>query len=133
MTSGLRKWHKYMWLIIVVIVPLVIIFSIKNRTAFSSESNIVLKTEALKNGESHHLENDFIRVTLANNSIEILLKQPLKSASSVVYSLNEKGLKDVFIGQLSTVGFYNYKLTEPFNGIVIYDILKEKEIMKLTF
>ena len=49
MTSGLRKAHKYIWLILVIIIPIVILFSIKDLAIFSSENDEVSQIKYSEN------------------------------------------------------------------------------------
>ena len=132
MTSGLRKVHKYSWLLIVIIIPLIMIFALKNIsslsandsvTTYESSKNIILKTA----------ENDLIKVALLSNSIEIILKKTLKNASSIVYISDLSGNKNQIIGQISTVGIYTFNIETSPKSIILYDELKEELITKLDF
>ena len=137
MTSGLRKAHKYIWLILIIAVPVLIFFSIKNLNVFSSESDTVLKIETPKINVLKVSENDLIKASLIiNDSInfmEVILKTPLKNPSALVYTLTDNNSKGEFIGQLTTVGIYNFELKEAAKGVIIYDALKELLITKLDF
>ena len=53
MNSGLRKAHTYIWLLLIVIVPIVIFFSIKNLTVFSSESDNLSQIKGSKKTAPH--------------------------------------------------------------------------------
>jgi hypothetical protein len=39
MASGLGKAHKYIWLLLIISVPVIMVFSIKDLDLFSSETN----------------------------------------------------------------------------------------------
>ena len=137
MTSGLRKAHKYIWLILIIAVPVLIFFSIKNLNVFPSESDTVLKIETPKINVLMVSENDLIKASLiikdSINFMEVILKSPLKHPSSFVYTLTDGDEKGTLIGQLTTVGIYSFELKEATKGVVIYDALKESLITKLAF
>ena len=109
MTSGLRKAHKYIWLALVVIIPIIIIFSIKDLSVFSSEKDEVSQIEYSENENITSFENDIIRASFSENKIEIILKTTLKNSSSVVYAVDAEGNKSKIIGQLTTAGIYTFK------------------------
>ena len=137
MTSGLRKAHKYIWLILIIAVPVLVLFSIKDLDLSASESDSSLNIET---GRSHVLkvsENELIKASLfvqdSMNFIEVILKSPLKNPSSIVYALKDNNQKGRIIGQLTTVGIYNFDVIKAPKGIIIYDALKESLITKLNF
>jgi hypothetical protein len=137
MTSGLRKAHRYIWLILIIVIPILIFFSIKNLDVFSSEPNVSVQFKASKETIVSSSENDLIKASLftkeSTNHIEVILKSPLKNPSSIVYTLTDDNSKGELIGQLSTVGIYSFKLKKAVKGVVIYDALKESLITKLAF
>ena len=134
MTSGLRKAHKYIWLLLIIIVPAMMFFSVKDLAVFSSEKESV-KTSIETSNKTRiaSTENDIIKVSLYESHIEMILKTTLKNATSVVYNMDSNGNKSDIIGQLSTAGIYKFTINNLPKGIIIYDALKEVEITKLTF
>jgi len=133
MTSGLRKAHKYIWLLLIIIVPVIIIFSVKELAIFSSENNSVSTYVTSKKDLLKISENDLIKVSIYEGSIEIILKTTLKNASSVVYTINSKGNKSEVLGQLTTAGIYNFKAKDIPKNIVVYDGIKDVIITKTDF
>ena len=133
MNSHQRKAHKYIWLLLIVIVPLIMILSVKDLDLLSSTSNNASQFEGSKKVSLTSLENDIIKASVYQNNIEVILKVPLKNSSSVVYGLDEKGSKTRLIGQLATVGIYNFNLIDIPRGLMVYDELKQVEITKLLF
>lgn len=132
MTSGLRKAHKYIWLVLAITIPVMMVFAMRNVTIFSSEKNKASKFEiATKTFQSN--ENDLIKASLYSNRIEIILKKTLKNPTSIIYSIDKKGQKGPVIGQLTTSGIYTFEIAEVPHGITIFDALKGTEISKLTF
>jgi len=104
---------------------------------FTSESDSHLKFEPAKNNVLKTAENDLIKASLIEkdsiNSIEIILKSTLKNASSIVYTLNDNNEKGEIIGQITTVGIYNFDIKVSVKGVIIYDSFKETPITKLEF
>ena len=133
MTSGLRKAHKYTWLLLVIIVPIIIIISIKDLGVFSLDKKIEAQLEGSKGISIKSFENDIIKASLYKSRIEIILKTPLKNSSSIVYEVDDQGNKSRIIGQLTTAGIYTFKSNNREMGILVFDDLKHVEITKLIF
>ncbi len=133
MTSGLRKAHKYIWLLLIIIVPVMMVFSIKDLEIFSSENNTTSQLKGSKKVSLKTSENDIIKASVFESHVEIILKSTLKNSSSVVYEMDEKGNKSGVIGQLTTAGIYNFNINILPKGIIVYDDLKDVEITKLSF
>ena len=133
MTSGLRKAHKYIWLLLAIIVPLVMIFAIKDLDIIHSKKNknshaVISKENALK-----VFENDIVKASVFESYMEIILKSTLKNPSSIVYEMDEKGNKSSVIGQLTTAGIYIFNISNLPKGIIISDNLKNVDITKFSF
>ncbi len=133
MTSGLRKAHQYIWLLLLIIVPLIMVFSIKDLDVFSSERNTTSQTNGSKKESLKTSENELIKASVFESHMEIILKSTLKTSSSVVYEMDTKGNKPTIIGQLTAAGIYNFNINNLPKGIIIYDDLKQVEITKLKF
>jgi hypothetical protein len=133
MTCGLRKAHKYIWLILVIIIPIIILFSIKDLGVFSSEKSDGLRIEDSNIINIGSFENDLISASFSENQIKIILKTTLKNPSSVVYAVDAKGNKLGVIGQLTSAGIYTFKSNARPKGIIISDDLKDIQITKLMF
>lgn len=134
MDAQLRKRHKYIWLVLAVVLPVLLVFVIKDLD-FSSQKAI---TEQLARGSIlKEIKTDAIHATLRKQDsgylLEVNLKQPLQSASNLLQGVVGTS-KDVFvIGQLEGVGLYRFDLDRDIDGIMIYDAFKEQEIQKLEF
>lgn len=133
MTSGQRKAHRYIWLLLILLVPLLIIFSTKDLNLTHLDTTTSAKPKISKDTLIKVVENELIKASLYSNSIEIILKSTLKNASSIVYETDSKGNKIRIIGQLNTSGIYNFKLETQPKSILVYDGLKESVITKLEF
>ena len=110
MTSGLRKAHQYIWLLLLIIVPLIMVFSIKDLDVFSSERNTTSQTNGSKKESLKTSENELIKASVFESHMEIILKSTLKTSSSVVYEMDTKGNKSIIIGQLTSAGIYNFNI-----------------------
>jgi len=132
MTSGLRKAHKYIWLLLVVVVPVIMVFAIKDLDVFSSENNASQLNESKKTSIKS-FENDIIKADLYESHIEIILKSTLKNSSSVVYEMNNEGNKSKVLGQLTSAGIYKFNVNSLPKGIIISDDLKKVDITKFSF
>lgn len=134
MDAQLRKRHKYIWLVLAVVLPVLLVFVIKDLD-FSSQKAI---TEQLADGSIlKEIKTDNIHAVIRKQDsgyiLEVNLKTPLQSASNLLQGVGDTS-KDVFvIGQLEGIGLYRFDLDRDIDGIIIYDALKEQEIQKLEF
>jgi hypothetical protein len=133
MTSGQRKAHQYIWLLLAIAIPLVMIFAVKDLAVFSSKDTLESTLAGSKKASLKSFENDIVKTAVFEGYIEIILKATLKNASSVVYEMDEKGSKTRVIGQLTTAGIYEFNINNLPKGIIIYDDLKKVEITKFLF
>ena len=133
MTSGLRKAHKYIWLLLAIIVPLVMIFAIKDLDIIHSKKNKNSHAVISKENTLKVFENDIVKASVFESYMEIILKSTLKNPSSIVYEMDEKGNKSSVIGQLTTAGIYIFNINNLPKGIIISDNLKNVDITKFSF
>ncbi|UII80661.1 hypothetical protein [Flagellimonas sp. CMM7] len=129
MDADLRKRHKYSWLSVAIVLPILLVFIIKDLD-FNQHENVSQETNASSS-------SDIVDTNLTRSKgayiLELNVKSPLKSASSVVYALNMKGEKDSKLGLINGVGSYSFPSKKEIKGIVIQDVLKNQEILKLEF
>lgn len=129
MDANLRKRHKYSWLLLAIMLPILLILIIKDLD-FNQPENISYEP----NGSS---SNNMVDANLAKSDgayiLELNVKSPLKSASSVIYALDMKGEKGTKLGQINGVGSYTFPSEKEIQGIIIQDVLKNQEILKLKF
>lgn len=129
MDADLRKRHKYSWLLLAILLPILLVFIIKDLD-FNQFENISQETNASSS-------NDMVDANLSKSKgtyvLELNVKSPLKSASSIVYALNMKGQKDSKLGLINGVGSYTFPSKKEIKGIIIQDVLKNQEILKLEF
>ena len=132
MTSGLRKAHRYIWLILVIGIPVMIVFAIKDLKFSDTNTGQFFNTEFTKKSSKVDFENEIIKVGFYPNSIELILKKTLKNASCTVYAIDDKDIKTV-LGQLTTSGKYQFDVKDTPKNILIYDEIKDMLITKTNF
>lgn len=133
MTSDLRKTHLYVWLLLTIAIAILIFFTAKNLNFNSSPDRQSYEYQNLATKPLKSVENDLIKLNLYKNSLDVILKTPLKQPSIAIYSIVSEGHKKEVLGQLSTVGVYNFTINEIPIGIELYDAIKEVTITKLKF
>lgn len=129
MTTPLRKTHKVLWILLAIIMPILIVFSIGSiKNVLLTDNDVIVNSTS---GETL-LENQQFTVSVHKTNriqtLHIVLKTPLKNASSLVYSTP----KDVLIGTLTKKGIYAFELPLGSNGIRIYDEIKETDILNIA-
>ena len=133
MTSGQRKAHKYIWLFIAIVIPLIMFFAVKDLDISTSQSSEKSFDLVSKEKVLNVYEDAIIKASVYKNHIEIILKSTLKNASSVVYETNTKGGKSNVIGQLTTAGIYKFNINNLPKGIIVFDDIKKVDITKFSF
>ena len=127
--------HKWSWLLIVLAMPVVSFIALRGISETKVESSTLLRPDQdsslvlTEKGELGAILED------REGSSELIIKlfQPLKSASTLVYSADGNGEKGTLLGQLQSVGEYSFMLSERPEGIILYDAIKATEIEKLEF
>ena len=132
MTSGLRKAHRYIWLILVILIPVMIFFAIKDLQFSDTNASQSFNTELTKKNAKPDFENEIIKVAFYPNSIELILKKTLKNASCTVFAVDGKDVKTL-VGQLTTSGKYQFNVKDIPKNIMIYDEIKDMLITKTNF
>ena len=133
MTSGQRKAHTYIWLLLALLIPVIMVFSIKDLEWTQLDSKGISEISSVKKGVLKTSENTIIKASLYPKNLEIIVKKPIKNASALVYEVDNRGLKRALLGQISAVGIYTFSARPSISGIIIIDGLKETEITKLNF
>lgn len=133
MNSQLRKVHKCSWLLLLIIIPLIMFFSMKNLVLSDSTNREDIKFKFSSSIPDRDFENELIKVAFYQKTIEIILKTSLKNPSSTVYAVDNNNLKQDVLGQLTTAGIYSFKINDMPKNIVIYDDIKDVIITKTNF
>ena len=135
MDYGLRKRHKWMWMIISPVLAILLFLSAKNLDFFPASETFPM--EKVEGNVVKETENGEVKAILSNTSQQYLLniwvKTPLKSTSSVVYEINSKGEKGAVLGQLEGEGGYVFSSKSMIKGFVVIDEIKNQQILKFEF
>jgi hypothetical protein len=134
MTSGLRKAHKIIWIVLTVVGVVLIVFSIKSvKQQLHTDGDIAITTAS---DAVHTIENNpqlYVSIEeLANsNTLQIAIKKPLKSASTVVYALTPENNQGAFLGSIDKKGLYTFDIDKSIKKIQLYDGIKNNEIRNI--
>ncbi|WP_109302672.1 hypothetical protein [Aquimarina sp. AU474] len=134
MTSGLRKMHKIIWIMLIVIVPVLIFLSIQSiKQPLLTDSDVLLTSE--ESGKRAVIDNEHLSISIdeqgSSNTLQLILKKPLKSASSIVYAVSSNQQKRSLLGVLDTKGIYTFELNKLTESITIYDEIKKSDIINI--
>ena len=136
MNSGLRKTHLRIWVVVVLIAPVIIAISILGRPSFPwSESSHKKHTvqalpQIVKEVETVHLKMNLRGENNLIEQLEIIVKTPLKSASTTVYYFENKE-KGRYIGSIHSKGLYRFPIDKDIQGIILYDPIKKRDIQQI--
>ncbi|AXT19122.1 hypothetical protein D7030_14140 [Flavobacteriaceae bacterium AU392] len=135
MTSDLRKVHKIIWIILIIAIPVLIVFSIKSiKEPLFTDSD--LKIVSKNNVQNTILDNDSFHISVQGkntslNMLNIVVKKPLKSASSIVYGTSSDSGKEIYLGVIDKKGIYTFDIDRSIKGLRIYDDIKKIDISNL--
>ncbi len=134
MTSGLRKAHKILWIVLTVVGIVLIVFAIKSvKQQLRTDEDIAITTAS----EAVHavINNDQLQVRVeelaTTNQLQIAIKKPLKSASTVVYALTSDNTQGAFLGSIDKKGLYTFDIDKSIKKIQLYDGIKNTEIQNI--
>jgi len=135
MDASLRKRHKYIWRSLAVMLPILLITIIKDLDFNPIKGSGHAPGAILKpiKWEKHDLVDAAITEKAGARVLELKVKQPIKSASSIVFVWSKNGGRNQEIGQIGGVGTYAFPLESEIGGIIIKDIIKNQEILKVSF
>ncbi|WP_299766776.1 hypothetical protein [uncultured Dokdonia sp.] len=134
MTSGLRKAHKVIWMVLGILGVVLIIASInsvKEPLGIDSDTSISSTKKNVRTIE----ENAQLSVNveeLANiNKLHIVIKKPLKSAATGVYVLTNDQERGAFLGSIDNKGLYTFTIEKTAKKIQLYDGIKKSVIRNI--
>ncbi len=120
MIAGQRRAHKYIWIGILVLLPMLMILAVKDLDFSAADAS----------GTSTDLP---VSVSLNGQSVSIQVNTPFKSTSSLVYEMLADGSKGAVLGQLEGRGTYDFPVSEATKGIYVVDPIKDVELLKMEF
>ena len=133
MNAGQRKAHKIIWILLVLGLPVFMYLSINHRSSNALElhcSNKERPSVALPDSAA---KNDLIKVTYGEGQLNVQLLRPIKSAATLIYTLDKDGRSQQLLGQISDARTYVFSIQEEITGILLFDPVKKSEITKLLF
>lgn len=129
MTRGLRIAHRYIWLMLLIGIPVLIVLAIKGIEEpifIDADVNISPKISKII-----ALDDDLFFIGIDKrdsiNSLEIIIKKPLKNSSATVYGNHDND--KTYIGKIDKKGMYKFEVSNRFESITIYDGIKKVEIL----
>lgn len=132
MTSNLRKTHKVIWLLLVIVVPVALIFSVLGITA-STLTDADLSKQINSAQQESILDNDQLFIGLNKQetpySVQVILKKSLISPAPVAYAISSGSTEAYFLGALDKKGIYTFSIDQSVKSIRIYDELKKIELL----
>ena len=134
MTSGLRKAHKFMWLFLGALGMVLIVASIKSvKQSLPLDKNI----SAVEPVEGFHIVQDNadwliqIKEATPKNKVDIIVKRPLKSASTGVYTTSSNQEREAFLGSMDKKGVYSFEVDKTVTNIQLFDAIKNTTIQNI--
>jgi hypothetical protein len=129
MTRGLRIAHKYIWLLLFIVVPVLIVFVVNGIEEPILMDADVNTSPGIANIISLDDDRFFIGIDKGDSisSLEIIVKKPLKSTSSSVFGIHKN--HKTYIGNIDKKGVYEFQIYKNFERILIVDGIKEAEIL----
>ena len=140
MIIQLRRRHYYTWLILAVLLPILVLLAYFNIPE-NAESNfnrqgILPYEKVLKSKKTDDLEAK-IRVNSKQNfQLELTILKPIEGAANQVFVANSsQKTSKVLIGSIESTGVYRFPLPDSLGkspiSLIIFDVIKQKEILKI--
>jgi len=134
MTSGLRKTHKIIWLLLIIAIPILLILSVNSIKEPLLTDSDISTSETI--GQRTVLENENFLISIkeqeTSNALQIILKKPLKSASSIVYGVTPNNEDGAYLGILDKKGIYTFDVDKSTKSIRVYDEIKKNNIINIA-
>jgi len=132
MSHSLRKRHQYMWLLIVLVVPIVLLLALTGKPSYPT-SPLVERSVTPAIGELIKEYTDKLLSLRARGvggsvqQVEIELDKPLKAAAAVVFD----GKGNV-IGKIGAKGVYRFSVDKTIAEVVVIDTIKDEELTRIS-
>ncbi len=118
MIASQRKAHRVIWLILVIVIPVLLFFAVKNLDFSSAQNNS---------------QKEQISAQMKEGKVQIELHTSFASPSAVVYELTHEGKAGKVLGQLAGIGEYTFQASDNIMGILVLDKIKNEELLKIEF
>jgi len=131
MTLGLLKTHTYIWLAMIIVIPVLLFFSIRNLDFSTPKQEVFYGSnvvgEPLAAGENEFIKAIVYKDDTSKLMLEVVLKTTLKNSSALVIPITENG-DEASIGQVSDKGVYTFILEKKPKSLSLKDALKDEYI-----
>lgn len=134
MTSGLRKAHKVIWMVLGILGVVLIIASInsvKEPLGIDSDTSISSTKENVRTIEDDAQLSVNVEELASINKLHIVIKKPLKSAATGVYVLTNDQERGAFLGSIDKKGLYMFTIEKTAKKIQLYDGIKKSVIRNI--
>ncbi|SNR49487.1 hypothetical protein [Dokdonia pacifica] len=134
MTSGLRKTHKIMWMVLGLLGAVLIVLSINSVKEPLGIDNEIITSKTQKGAvpvENNAQLYASIEELATVNKLQIVIKKPLKSAATSVYTVDENQERSTFIGSIDNKGLYTFDIEKTVKKIQLYDGIKKSVIYNI--
>ncbi len=140
MTTNLRKIHRYLWIIIALMLVPLMSLAVVNIPSFPFDIQLINEHQIPEKFLIKEFDQQHLKINLRGaeenqiQQIEIIIKTPLKSANASVYTWNQKeNQKGSFLGELGSRGIYRFPISSSAKGIIIEDEIKKNIVQKISF
>ncbi|MDH7447762.1 hypothetical protein [Aquimarina sp. 2201CG14-23] len=133
MTSGLRKTHKIIWLLLIIVIPILLVLSVNSiKESLLIDGDVTVSETS---GQRTVLDDESFLIGIkeleTSNTLQLILKKPLKSASSLVYGVTPSNTDGKYLGTLDKKGVYTFKIDKSIKSIRVYDEIKKNNIVNI--
>ncbi len=136
MASGLLKAHTYIWFVLLLAVPTLMFFSVRNLN-FNERNNTPVEESEIVGDIIAVDENPQFRTVLYDSPrgrlLELVVKQPLQSASAILYPVVDGERAEKSLGQISTQGSHTFLVEDRFEQFQLFDPIKNEIIIEIEF
>jgi len=134
MTSGQRKTHLIIWIVLGITIPILIVGSVLQiRTLIVSDGETIVSQETIKGNII--ADDSYFTIEIigqgVNRILKTTVKKPLKSPSVIAYSVQNDGSETV-LGAMEAKGVYTFPIDSETTSLKVYDGIKSMNLINIT-
>ncbi len=134
MTSGQRKTHLIIWIILGIAIPILIVGSVLQiRTLIVSDGETIVSREITKGNivaDDSYFTIEIIGQGM-DRTLKTTVKKPLKSPSVIAYGIKKDGSETV-LGAIESKGVYTFPIDSETISLKVYDGIKSMNLVNIT-
>jgi len=134
MTSGQRKSHLIIWIILGLTIPILIIGSVSQiRTSIISDAEVSINQKVTKGDivvDDSYFTMEIIERGI-HRTLKTTVKKPLKSPSVIAYGVRDDG-SETILGTLEAKGVYTFSMDQEIKSLKVYDGIKSINLINIT-